>query len=172
MLVLPVLICVTGVSNEIMVNIRLGRRLNANIHILYLIRIIISEKKIFCIEIPGSDLGYQDSCHMHLPPHPHHDPADHDFSPAGSYPECFLSLTIITGWLRSRKTKHGQIFCYCVRDLLPSPSMSSSHASPRPSESVSLWSGLSTRTQLSHASPWLSLSLFSWFIFGVNQQLS
>lgn len=138
--------------------------------------------------VPDLDLGCQDSYRMHLPHRPHHDPADHDFSLADSYPGSFSPLTIKNRhqkweWLSTKKTKTSFVgtqssrlldvlHFVCVCHLLPSPSMSSSHASPRPSESVSLWSGLSTRTQLSHASPWLSLSLFSWFIFGVNQQLS
>ncbi|TNN43286.1 hypothetical protein EYF80_046506 [Liparis tanakae] len=50
--------------------------------------------------------------------------------------------------------------------------MSSSQASPLPSLSVSLWSGFSTRRQLSQASPWLSLSLFLWSKLAFNQQLS
>lgn len=46
---LPVLICVTRVTNKIIVNVRLGRRLNANINILYLHRIIISENCVNCV---------------------------------------------------------------------------------------------------------------------------
>lgn len=45
-------------------------------------------------DLPDLDLGYQDSYHMHPPPHPHHDPADHDFSLAGSYPGSSSALTI------------------------------------------------------------------------------
>lgn len=56
--------------------------------------------------------------------------------------------------------------------VVPSPSMSSSQVSPFPSPSVSLWSGFSTKRQLSQASPWLSLSLFLWSTLGLYRQLS
>lgn len=46
--------------------------------------------------------------------------------------------------------------------ILPSPSMSSSQASPFPSPSVSFWSLFRTVRQLSQASPKMSLSLFLW----------
>lgn len=61
--------------------------------------------------VPGLDLGCQDSYRTHLPHRPRHDPADHDFSLAGSYPGSFWSLMINKirhhkwEWLSAKKNK-------------------------------------------------------------------
>lgn len=61
-----------------------------------------------------------------------------------------------------------------MRIIIPSLSISESQASPYPSWSVSIWSGLDREGQLSHASPNLSSSfpMCSWSGFTTNSQLS
>lgn len=108
---IPILICVARISDKIIVNVRLGRR-GVNVNIYYS-RIVQHLRNIWLSanHVPDLDLGCQDSYHMHLPPHPHHDPAGHDFSLAGSYPGSFSTLTINKSRQQKREWLRRQIFC-------------------------------------------------------------
>lgn len=66
------------------------------------------------------------------------------------------TMTCSRSFVNSRR-RH-QYHYLTVIIILPSSSISGSQASPRPSLSVSSWSELGTLGQLSHASPWRSLS--------------
>lgn len=96
-LFIPILISVTRVSNKIIVNVRLGRR-GLNVNINYSLKKKTQQYTmniwLFVNNVPDLDLGCQDSYRMHLLHRPHHDPADHDFSLADSYPGSFSPLTI------------------------------------------------------------------------------